>query len=63
MIKNNNIFRKLVDQLNNEFIIPEYKIELLNKSKKIIKTIENFELIVKEKQTKEKKNKKKDYYY
>ena len=40
---------------NNEFIIPEYKIELLNKSKKIIKTIENFESIVKEKQPKEKK--------
>ena len=40
---------------NNEFILPEYKIELLNKSKKIIRTIENFESIVKTIQTKEKK--------
>ena len=40
---------------NNEFILPEYKIELLNKSKKIIKKIENFEAIIKKDQTKEKK--------
>ena len=26
---------------NNHFLIPEYKIELLNKSKKIVSTIEN----------------------
>ena len=31
----------------NQFIIPEYKIDLLNKSKKIINTIENINLISK----------------
>ncbi len=30
---------------NNDFVIPEYKIELLNKNKKIIKKIENIEKI------------------
>ena len=40
---------------NSEYILPEYKIELLNKSKKIIRTIENFEIISKKKQIKEKK--------
>ncbi len=30
---------------DNEFVIPEYKINLLNKSKKIIKTVENVNLI------------------
>ena len=40
---------------NSEYILPEYKIELLNKSKKIIRTIENFEKISKKKQIKEKK--------
>ena len=32
---------------NDEFIIPEYKIDLLNKSKKIVSTIENINPIVK----------------
>ena len=40
---------------NSEYILPEYKIELLNKSKKIIRTIENFETIAEKKETKEKK--------
>ncbi len=31
---------------NESFIIPEYKIDLLNKSKKIIQTIENINSIV-----------------
>ena len=31
---------------NESFIIPEYKIDLLNKSKKIIQTIENVNSIV-----------------
>ena len=30
---------------NDKFLIPEYKIELLNKSKKIINTVENIHLI------------------
>ena len=34
---------------DNKFVIPEYKIELLNKSKKLIKSVENVELIIKEK--------------
>ena len=34
---------------DNKLIIPEYKIELLNKSKKLIKSIENIELKIKEK--------------
>ena len=37
---------------NDEFIIPEYKIDLLNKSKKIISTIENINPIVKIKKIK-----------
>ena len=35
---------------NEKFIIPEYKIELLNKSKKIINTIENIDTIFEKKQ-------------
>ena len=31
---------------NDKFIIPEYKIDLLNKSKKIINTIENINSII-----------------
>ena len=31
---------------NESFIIPEYKIDLLNKSKKIIQTIENVNSII-----------------
>ena len=31
---------------DSRFVIPEYKIELLNKSRKVIKTIENINLIV-----------------
>ena len=31
---------------NESFIIPEYKIDLLNKSKKIIQTIENINSII-----------------
>jgi ribonuclease E len=50
---------------DQKLIIPEYKIELLNKSKKIISTIENIENIVELKNTKqskkiEKKEKKKE---
>ena len=37
---------------NDEFIIPEYKIDLLNKSKKIVSTIENINPIVKIKKIK-----------
>ena len=33
---------------DSRFVIPEYKIELLNKSRKVIKTIENINLIVNE---------------
>ena len=39
---------------NLSFIIPEYKIELLNKSKKIIKSVENINLIVEIKKISEK---------
>ena len=46
---------------NLSFIIPEYKIELLNKSKKIIKSVENINLIVEIKKISEKlKNEKKE---
>ena len=31
---------------NDKFILPEYKIELLNKSKKIINTVENISPII-----------------
>ena len=45
---------------NSEFILPEYKIDLLNKSKKIINTFENIEKIIEvqklKKTTKIKKN-------
>ena len=34
---------------NNEFIIPEYKINLLNKSKKLINSIENTNSIIQSK--------------
>ena len=34
---------------NDKFIIPEYKIDLLNKSKKIINTIENINSIIEKK--------------
>ena len=37
---------------DDNFIIPEYKIELLNKSKKIINTVENINSIIKLNQTK-----------
>ena len=36
----------------NDYIIPEYKINLLNKSKKIINSVENFNKIIKSKSTK-----------
>ncbi|MDA8688309.1 Rne/Rng family ribonuclease [Candidatus Pelagibacter bacterium] len=42
---------------NNQLIIPEYKIDLLNKTKKIISTIENIINIVEVKRTKKKINK------
>ena len=50
---------------DNNFIIPEYKIDLLNKSKKIINTIENintFTIVrkIKKNLTKEKKGKTKE---
>ena len=41
------------------FVIPEYKIELLNKSKKLIKSVENIELILEEKKI-NRKNKEND---
>ena len=47
---------------NEKFIIPEYKIELLNKSKRLINTIENINAItqsIKSNFTKTKKEKKK----
>ena len=31
---------------NDQFIIPEYKIDLLNKSKKLINTVENINSII-----------------
>ena len=37
---------------NNEFIIPEYKIDLLNKSKKFVNTIENIRPIIESKKIK-----------
>ena len=40
---------------DHKLIIPEYKIELLNKSKKLIKSIENIELKIKEKKINTKK--------
>ncbi len=45
---------------DHKFIIPEYKIELFSKSKKLIKSIENIELIIQEKKIKkiQKKNEK-----
>ena len=47
---------------DDKFIIPEYKIDLLNKSKKLINTIENINKILKLKKKKnfikEKKKKK-----
>ena len=50
---------------NDKFIIPEYKIDLLNKSKKLINTVENIKAIIPTKKTensfkKEKKVKSKD---
>ena len=42
---------------DHKFIIPEYKIELLNKSKKLIKSIENIGLIIEEKKINKKKTK------
>ncbi len=42
---------------NNQLIIPEYKIDLLNKTKKIISTIENIINIIEVKRTKKKINK------
>ena len=48
---------------NDKFIIPEYKIDLLNKSKKLINTVENINSIIeikkiKKTQQKQKKDKK-----
>ena len=50
---------------NIDFIVPEYKIDLLNKSKKIINSIENIQSVIKLKDfkkssTKEKKDKLKE---
>jgi ribonuclease E len=50
---------------NNKFVVPEYKIDLLNKSKKLIKSIENINPIIENKKinkkiTKEKKEKSKE---
>ena len=39
---------------NNKFIIPEYKIDLLNKSKKIINSFENIDSIIEIKKIKKK---------
>ena len=39
-------------QSNEKFIIPEYKIDLLNKSKKVIKSIEKIDTIIEIKNTK-----------
>ena len=46
---------------NDKFIIPEYKIDLLNKSKKLIETIENINSIIKINQPKIKIVKTKKY--
>jgi len=53
---------KIIFSENNEFLIPEYKIELLNKSKKVVTTIENINKIklfenYKKSELKENKNK------
>ena len=50
---------------NDKFIIPEYKIDLLNKSKKLVNSIENINSIIEVKKIKknvlkDKKNKEKD---
>ena len=46
---------------DNKFIVPEYKIDLLNKSKKLIKSIENINPIIENKKIiKEKKEKSKE---
>ena len=45
---------------NNKLIIPEYKIDLLNKSKKLINTIENIKDIVELKKSKEEVKEKKE---
>ena len=46
---------------DNKFIVPEYKIDLLNKSRKLIKSIENINPIIENKKiTKEKKEKSKE---
>ena len=37
---------------NDQFIIPEYKIDLLNKTKKFISTIENINLVIQNKKIK-----------
>ncbi len=39
---------------NNEFVIPEYKIDLMNKSKKLINSIENVNIIIDTKKIKNK---------
>ena len=39
-------------QSDDNFVIPEYKIELLNKSKKVLNSIENINAIVEVKKTK-----------
>ena len=46
-------------QSNETFIIPEYKIDLLNKSKKIIKSIEKIDSIIEIKKVEKKKEKEK----
>ena len=63
-LRNLNIFKKKyqfkIDLLSDEqLIIPEYKIELLNKSKKIINTIENIENIIDFKKQSKKEHKEK----
>ena len=42
---------------NDKFVIPEYKIDLMNKSKKVINSIENINSIVDTKKLKKKLNK------
>ena len=60
--KPQKLIARIVKMLSNEkFIIPEYKIDLLNKSKKSINSIENIDSIAKikivKKKVKEVKNK------
>jgi len=43
-----------------KFIIPEYKIDLLNKSKKVINSIENINYIIEDNKEKDNSKKKKE---